>query len=95
MAEAASDLRKKQVDALSFVALTGSAGEAANANVSLGRLGFWIRDGRATIVEESDIPPLVALVTTGPAGGQEEAAWALGNLRIGMTASTFFYLSRG
>ena len=82
MAEAASDLRKKQVDALSFVALTGSAGEAANATVALGRLGFWIRDGRATIVEESDIPPLVALVTTdGPnPRGRQEAMTALANI---------------
>ena len=83
MAEAASDLRKKQVDALSFVALTGSAGEAANANVSLGRLGFWIRDGRATIVEESDIPPLVALVTNGPnPRGRQEAMTALANIAL-------------
>ena len=83
MAEAASYLRKKQVDALSFVALTGSAGEAANANVSLGRLGFWIRDGRATIVEESDIQPLVALVTNGPnPRGRQEAMTALANIAL-------------
>ena len=83
MAEAASDLRKKQVDALSFVALTGSAGEAANATVALGRLGFWIRDDRATIVEESDIPPLVALVTNGPnPRGRQEAMTALANIAL-------------
>ena len=71
------------MDALSFVALTGSAGEAANANVSLGRLGFWIRDGRATIVEESDIPPLVALVTNGPnPRGRQEAMTALANIAL-------------
>ena len=83
MAEAASDLRKKQVDALSFVALTGSAGEAARATAALGRLGFWIRDGRATIVEESDIPPLVALVTNGPnPRGRQEAMTALANIAL-------------
>ena len=83
MAEAASDLRKKQVDALSFVALTGSAGEAASATVALGRLGFWIRDGRATIVEESDIPPLVALLTNGPnPRGRQEAMTALANIAL-------------
>ena len=83
MAEAASDLRKKQVDALSFVALTGSAGEAARATAALGRLGFWIRDDRATIVEESDIPPLVALVTNGPnPRGRQEAMTALANIAL-------------
>ena len=71
------------MDALSFVALTGSAGEAANATVALGRLGFWIRDGRATIVEESDIPPLVALVTNGPnPRGRQEAMTALANIAL-------------
>ena len=39
------------------------------------------------IAAAGGIPPLVALVTSGPAGGQEEAAWALGNLAWNNTAN--------
>ena len=84
MAEAVSDLREKQVDALSFIAGTpGNTDTKAKATAALGRLGFWIRDGRAVIVEESDIPPLVALVTNGSnPDGQQEAVTALANIAL-------------
>jgi len=87
MAEAVSDLREKEVSALSFIAGTpGNTETKARATAALGRLGFWIRDFRAVIVEDSDIPPLVALVTNGsnPRGQQEAvtAVMALANIAL-------------
>ena len=84
MAEAVSDLREKQVSALSFIAGTQHHPDTkAKATAALGRLGFWIRDGEGVIVEESDIPPLVALVTNGSdPRGQQEAVTALANIAL-------------
>ena len=63
---------------------TGDAHVAAAALEALWRLinNYYVapKPNCVAIREAGGIPPLVAIVRNGPAGGQEKAAWLLSNL---------------